>query len=78
MKLKINQSNKNNNHNDQPIALMLHDARMHERRMRAEVISNRMLNLATHIRTQNLSIEEALELIYQESEMYRHQAMEMH
>lgn len=54
---------------------LLTDARMQERRARAEVMANRMVN---HIKTNQLDINEALELLLQESEIYRHQAMEIH
>jgi ribosomal protein S15P/S13E len=57
---------------------LLTDARMQERRARAEVMANRMVNLANHIKTNQLDINEALELLLQESEIYRHQAMEIH
>ncbi|EKL2662471.1 DUF2732 family protein [Klebsiella pneumoniae] len=57
---------------------LLTDARMQERRARAEVMASRMVNLANHIKTNQLDINEALELLLQESEIYRHQAMEIH
>ncbi|HHP1357906.1 TPA: DUF2732 family protein [Klebsiella variicola] len=57
---------------------LLTDARMQERRARAEVMASRMVNLANHIKTNQLNINEALELLLQESEIYRHQAMEIH
>ncbi|MFU2147778.1 DUF2732 family protein [Hafnia paralvei] len=57
---------------------LLTDARMQERRARAEVMASRMVNLANHIKTNKLDINEALELLLEESEIYRHQAMEIH
>ncbi|HHW8983458.1 DUF2732 family protein [Citrobacter freundii] len=57
---------------------LLTDARMQERRARAEVMASRMINLANHIKANQLDINEALELLLQESEIYRHQAMEIH
>ncbi|MEA4667883.1 DUF2732 family protein [Klebsiella pneumoniae] len=57
---------------------LLTDARMQERRARAEVMASRMVNLANHIKTNQLDINGALELLLQESEIYRHQAMEIH
>ncbi|EPJ7266734.1 DUF2732 family protein [Klebsiella pneumoniae] len=57
---------------------LLMDARMQERRARAEVMASRMVNLANNIKTNQLDINEALELLLQESEIYRHQAMEIH
>lgn len=57
---------------------LLTDARMQERRARAEVMASRMVNLDNHIKTNQLDINEALELLLQESEIYRHQAMEIH
>lgn len=57
---------------------LLAKARMEERRARAEVIASRMVNLANHIKTNQLDINEALDLLLQESETYRHQAMELH
>ncbi|HDT4029660.1 TPA: DUF2732 family protein [Klebsiella aerogenes] len=57
---------------------LLADARMQERRARAEVMASRMVNLANHIKTNQFDINEALELLLQESEIYRHQAMEIH
>ncbi|HBQ1917636.1 TPA: DUF2732 family protein [Klebsiella pneumoniae] len=57
---------------------LLTDALMQERRARAEVMASRMVNLANHIKTNQLDINEALELLLQESEIYRHQAMEIH
>lgn len=57
---------------------LLMNARMQERRARAEVMASRMVNLANHIKTNQLDINEALELLLQESEIYRHQAMELH
>ncbi|EPF6161307.1 DUF2732 family protein [Citrobacter sedlakii] len=56
---------------------LLTDSRMQERRARAEVMANRMINLANHIKTNQLDINEALELLLQESEIFRHQAMEI-
>lgn len=57
---------------------LLTDARMQERRARAEVMASRMVNLANHIKTNKLDINEELELLLEESEIYRHQAMEIH
>ena len=57
---------------------LLTDARMQERRARAEVMASSMINLANHIKTNQLDLNEALELLLQESEIYRHQAMEIH
>lgn len=57
---------------------LLTDARMQERRARAEVMASRMVNLANYIKTNQLDINEALDLLLQESEIYRHQAMEIH
>ncbi|HDZ1026286.1 TPA: DUF2732 family protein [Klebsiella pneumoniae] len=57
---------------------LLTDARMQERRARAEVMASHMVNLANHIKTNQLDINEALGLLLQESEIYRHQAMEIH
>ncbi|WET41696.1 DUF2732 family protein [Citrobacter enshiensis] len=57
---------------------MLTDARMEERRARAEVMASRMVNLVNHIKTNQLDINEAMDLLLQESEIYRHQAMELH
>ncbi|EPY4939126.1 DUF2732 family protein [Klebsiella michiganensis] len=57
---------------------LMMDARIQERRARAEVMASRMVNLANHIKTNQLDINEALELLLQESEIYRHQAMEIH
>jgi ribosomal protein S15P/S13E len=56
---------------------LLTDARM-KSAARAEVMASRMVNLANHIKTNQLDINEALELLLQESEIYRHQAMEIH
>ncbi|HHZ6813358.1 TPA: DUF2732 family protein [Citrobacter freundii] len=57
---------------------LLTDVLMQERRARAEVMASRMVNLANHIKTNQLDINEVLELLFQESEIYRHQAMELH
>lgn len=57
---------------------LLTDARMQERRVRAEVIASHMVNLAHHIKTNQLDINEVLELLFQENEIYRHQAVEIH
>ncbi|HEE0107699.1 TPA: DUF2732 family protein [Citrobacter gillenii] len=57
---------------------LLMNARMQERRARAEVMASRMVNLANHIKTNQLDINEVLDLLLQESEIYRHQAMELH
>ncbi|USR62782.1 DUF2732 domain-containing protein [Lelliottia amnigena] len=57
---------------------LLAEARMEERRARAEVMASRMVNLANHIKTNQLDINEVLELLLQESETYQHQAMEIH
>ncbi|WP_336993841.1 DUF2732 family protein [Lelliottia amnigena] len=57
---------------------LLVEARMEERRARAEVMASRMVNLANHIKTNQLDINEVLELLLQESEIYQHQAMEIH
>lgn len=56
---------------------LLTEARMEERRARAEVMSNRMVNLANHIKTNQLGIPDVLDLLLQESETYRHQALEI-
>ncbi|EKQ6730620.1 DUF2732 family protein [Escherichia coli] len=59
------------------INLLLTEARMEERRARAEVMANRMINLANHIKTNQLGISDVLDLLLQESETYRHQALEI-
>ncbi|EOI1394935.1 TPA: DUF2732 family protein [Citrobacter freundii] len=63
---------------DVGLNLLLTEARLEERRARAEVMASRMVNLANHIKTNQLDINEVLELLLQESESYRHQAMEIH
>ncbi|MEE9683327.1 DUF2732 family protein [Lelliottia amnigena] len=63
---------------DAGLNLMLTEARMEERRARASVMASRMANLANHIKTNQLDVNEVLELLFQESETYRHQAMETH
>lgn len=63
---------------DVGLNLLLTEARQEERRARAEVMASRMVNLANHIKTNQLDINEVLELLLQESESYRHQAMESH
>ncbi|AUK01990.1 TPA: DUF2732 family protein [Escherichia coli] len=63
---------------DAGLNLLLTEARLEERRARAEVMASRMVNLANHIKTNQLDINEVLELLLQESESYRHQAMEIH
>ncbi|MEH3613585.1 DUF2732 family protein [Enterobacter roggenkampii] len=63
---------------DVELNLLLTEARLEERRARAEVMASRMVNLANHIKTNHLDINEVLELLLQESESYRHQAMEIH
>lgn len=57
---------------------LLADAKSEERRARAEVMASRILNLANHIRANKLEINEVLDLLFQESETYRHQAMELY
>jgi ribosomal protein S15P/S13E len=64
--------------NDAGLNQLLAEARMEERRARAEVMASRMVNLANHIKTNQLDINEVLELLLQESETYQHQAMEIH
>ena len=57
---------------------LLTDARMQERRARAEVMASRMVNLANHNKTNHLDITESVELLCHESEIDPHQAMEIH
>lgn len=57
---------------------LLADAKNEERRARSEVMASRILTLANYIRANKLEINEVLDLLFQESETYRHQAMELH
>ncbi|MGD8107785.1 DUF2732 family protein [Pantoea sp. FN0302] len=61
-----------------PLNVMLQDARMEERRARAEVMVSRLIVLAWKIRSSQLSHVEAAELLTQEAEKFQNQAEELH
>ncbi|MEZ0582528.1 DUF2732 family protein [Erwinia sp. STN24] len=63
---------------DLPLNTMLNDARMEERRARAEVMVSRLVVLAWKIRSGELHHTEAAELLTQEAEKYQNQAQELH
>ncbi|AUX94797.1 DUF2732 family protein [Mixta gaviniae] len=63
---------------EQPLNVMLQDARMEERGARAEVMVSRLIVLAWKIRSSQLSHVEAAELLTQEAEKFQNQAEQLH
>lgn len=57
---------------------MLNKARIEERKGRAQVVSDRLAELAVHIHQKELNGVEAAELIRREVERYRNEAQELH
>lgn len=57
---------------------MLNKARNEERKERAQVMSDRLAELAVHIHQQELNGVEAAELIRREAERYENEAQELH
>lgn len=57
---------------------LLNKARNEERKERAQVVSDRLAELALHIDLEGLSGVEAAELIRREVERYRNEAQELH
>lgn len=74
---KLPETNKREGY-ELPLNAMLHDARMEERRARAEVMGSRLTVLAWKIRSGELNHNEAAELLTQEAEKYQNQAQELH
>lgn len=60
------------------LAALMTKARMEERRERAAVTSDRLVELAVHIQQQGLNSVEAAELIRREAERYQHEVQELH
>lgn len=60
------------------LAALMTKARMEERRERAAVTSDRLVELAVHIQQQGLNSVEAAELICREAERYQHEVQELH
>ncbi|YCI30137.1 DUF2732 domain-containing protein [Erwinia sp. PK3-005] len=60
------------------ITALLNNARMDERKGRAQVVSERLAELAAHINQQGLNGVEAAELIRREAERYDNEARELH
>lgn len=57
---------------------LLNKARLDERKDRALVVSERLVELAVHIHQQGLSGIEAAELIRREAERYDNESRELH
>ncbi|MGD8162496.1 DUF2732 family protein [Pantoea sp. FN0307] len=60
------------------ITAFLNNARMDERKGRAQVVSERLAELAAHINQQGLNGVEAAELIRREAERYDNESRELH
>ena len=60
------------------ISLLLTEARMQERRGRADVMAARLEKLAVHITRRQLNGAEAAELLRQEAEKMQNEAQEIH
>lgn len=60
------------------ITALLNNARMDERKGRAQVVSERLAELAAHINQQGLNGVEAAELIRREAERYDNESRELH
>ncbi|MEY8770286.1 DUF2732 family protein [Erwinia sp. ACCC 02193] len=60
------------------LAALLNKARTEERKDRALAVSDRLAELAAHIREQELNGTEAAELIRREAERYTNESQELH
>lgn len=60
------------------LTALLNTARIEERKDRALAVSDRLVELAVHIRQQELSSIEAAELIRREAERYTNESQELH
>lgn len=60
------------------LAALMTKARIEERRERAAVASERLVELAVHIQQQGLNGVEAAELVRREAERYEHEVQELH
>ncbi|MBS1206474.1 MAG: hypothetical protein H6R25_3373 [Proteobacteria bacterium] len=61
-----------------PLEVMLHDAKMQERKGRAELMASRLEVLAWKISRDELSFKEASELLRQEAEKFENEARGLH
>lgn len=66
------------NEDVETITALLNNARMDERKGRAQVVSERLAELAAHINQQGLNGVEAAELIRREAERYDNESQELH
>ncbi|ELY2856293.1 DUF2732 family protein [Cronobacter dublinensis] len=66
------------NEDVETITALLNNARMDERKGRAQVFSERLAELAAHINQQGLNGVEAAELIRREAERYDNESRELH
>ena len=66
------------NEDVETITALLNNARMDERKGRAQVVSERLAELAAHINQQGLNGIEAAELIRREAERYDNESRELH
>lgn len=66
------------NEDVETITALLNNARMDERKGRAQVVSERLAELAAHINQQGLNGVEAAELIRREAEHYDNESRELH
>ncbi|MDU4942928.1 MAG: DUF2732 family protein [Mixta calida] len=57
---------------------LLNSARMDERKGRAQVVSERLAEIAEHIHQQGLNGVEAAELIRREAQRYQNESQELH
>jgi len=60
------------------LTALLNKARLEERKDRALAVSDRLAELAMHIRQQELNSTEAAELIRSEAERYTNESRELH
>ncbi|WP_333617423.1 DUF2732 family protein [Mixta calida] len=66
------------NEDVETITALLNNARRDERKGRAQVVSERLTELAAHINQQGLNGVEAAELIRREAERYDNESRELH
>lgn len=60
------------------LTVLLNKARIEERKDRAQAVSDRLAELAVHIRQHELNGTEAAELIRREAERYTNESQELH
>lgn len=60
------------------LAAIITEARIEERKDRALVVSERLVEIALHVHQQGLSGVEAADLIRREAERYQNESQELH